>query len=103
MERSQRAELGTGRLVALAVVAIVVLVVGLAVFTRDQGPNRTVTGAATTVEPHRLCVAGDSTVCVGVDVPGRVSGVAVGDCVRMRYSAQAILISIRRLEPTECP
>jgi hypothetical protein len=102
VERSQPGGRSSTRLVALVVVATGVLLMALVLLTQEEGPNRTVTGPATTAEPHRLCVGDASPVCVEVHAPERVAGLAVGDCVRMRYSAQAILVSVRRLDPADC-
>jgi hypothetical protein len=91
------------RWLILAALVAVVLLAALLVVTIRQGPDRTIVGQVRVVEPHRLCVsdAGRKDACVIVDVPERVHGLGVGDCVRMRYSAQEILVSVQR-EPSGC-
>jgi hypothetical protein len=68
----------------------------LAIATLRAGPDRTVTGTVTEQQPHRVCVA-DATgrdVCVHVDSPQVLVDSAVGDCVRLRYSADRTLESL---------
>ncbi len=76
----------------LALVALVALAIVIA----RKGPDRTLTGTITELKSHRVCIAdGDaSPVCMQVDAPERLTNASPGDCVRARYSAEGILISI---------
>lgn len=87
---------------ALAVAALVLLVVVIA----RTGPDRTVTGTITEHQGHRVCVADGAgpAVCVVADSPERLVEYAAGDCVRLRYSADMILVSLARVaEPCSPP
>lgn len=81
----------------------VVVLVGLMIMIARNGPDRTTIGTITEQAPHRLCVDGGTgvAVCTGVDSPERLVGFAVGDCVRLRSSAEGILIAIDR-RPGAC-
>jgi hypothetical protein len=85
------------RLVALAAVVVTALVILLVVIYRE-GPDRTITGRITSVELHQVCVdpSEGADVCVGVDSPDDMPNVSSGECVRLRYSADDLLVSLRR-------
>lgn len=76
----------------LVVTALAALVVVLA----REGPDQRLKGPVTDRQPHRLCVARSNSreVCVRVDSPKKVAGVAVGDCVAIGYSAEEVLIAL---------
>jgi hypothetical protein len=59
-----------------------------------DGPDKTVVGTVSTLETRLLCVtAADSPpVCVQFDAPVDVEGLALGDCVKVVYSAEGILM-----------
>jgi len=82
----------------LAVAAAVGLV-ALVISINRESPDRTVAGTVTEVQAHRLCVAGGDgvVVCVRAVSPERIASTAPGDCVRVRYSSDEVLIS---LDPT---
>jgi hypothetical protein len=83
---------------ALATVAVAILVWTLL----RQGPDRTVSGAISTLEPHRVCVTdGTGTTCAEVGSPSRLAGFATGDCAALRTSADGILVSLER-SPDGC-
>ena len=76
----------------VAILGLVVLVVAIA----REGPDRTVTGTITQLQSHRVCIADGNgpVVCVRADSPERLASAARGDCVRARYSAEDLLISL---------
>lgn len=87
----------TRRFLVAVAVALVALA-ALAIITIREGPDRTVVGTATTVEPHQLCVtpSGGPQVCAFVDAPQQVRDFSEGDCIRMRYSPDDILADAAR-------
>lgn len=82
----------------LALVAVFGLVALVVVIARE-GPDRTVTGTITELQSHRVCIADGNgpEVCVRANSPERLASVARGECVRARYSAEDILISLDRV------
>ena len=87
----------------LAILLIAAVVVGVWV-VRGEGPDRRAVGTVVEDELHRLCVESEdgTTVCVIVDRPAEVRDVSAGDCVAVRYTAQAVLLEPP--EPSdECP
>lgn len=76
----------------LVVAALVALVVAIA----REGSDRTLTGTVTQRESHRVCVGrpAGQDVCVRADSPQRLADVSAGECVRIRYSPEEVLISI---------
>lgn len=84
--------------IVLGVVAVVALALLLVVIVRE-GPDRTVTGTISGLRSHRVCVADGTSpaVCVHEDSPQRLVGFVVGDCVRLRYSAEELVVSLDRV------
>lgn len=82
-------------LIALAIVALAALVVAIS----QDGPDHTVTGTVTARQAHRVCVGRPTgpDVCAHADSPESISGVSTGDCVRIRYSAEDLLVSLDRV------
>lgn len=70
--------------------------VALAVASARESSDRTLTGTVTARESHRVCVGQPASqdVCVRADSPQRLADISAGDCVRIRYSPEEILISI---------
>ncbi len=78
----------------LAALAILIVVIS------QEGPDRTVTGRVTERQSHRICV-GRSTgpdICVRADSPESIGAVSTGDCIRVLYSAEEVLISLDRVD-----
>ncbi len=85
----------TGRILLLVFLTAGVIGVLMFVIFRE-GSDRTFVGRVVEVESHQVCVdAGGERRCAEVDSPSDVSGVARGDCVRLRTSAQGLLASVR--------
>lgn len=71
------------------------ILVAIVVAISNQGVDRSVTGRATAVEQHRLCVtAGGDEQCAQVDQPARVRRVRLGACVEVRRSGSSVLESV---------
>ena len=79
---------------------MVAVIVAVIVANSVAGPDRTLTGTATAVEAHRICVAqhGAATDCAHVDYPGLLDGLAPGDCVEVKRTGQGIVESVRRVD-----
>lgn len=87
----------------VVVLFAVVVLVGLVIMIARKGPDRSTVGTITEQASHRVCVTDEKgvEVCKGVDSPERLVGFAVGDCVRLRFSAEGILVAIDR-RPGAC-
>lgn len=61
-----------------------------------EDPDRTTTGVVSESRPHRVCLAREtgSAMCVRVNSPQRLDDTAVGDCVRIRFSAENVLADL---------
>jgi hypothetical protein len=82
--------------VVLACVALAALVIVI----EAEPPDGFVVGSITGLEAHELCVGRpvSSPICAEVDYPGTLNGLAIGDCVTMKYSGEGILESVRRAD-----
>ena len=84
----------------LVAAAIMAALAALIAAILVAGPDRTLTGLATKVEAHEICVAraDGSPDCAHVDYPGQLDGLSVGDCVEVKRSGEGILESVRQLD-----
>lgn len=83
-------------LIGVAVAALAILVVTIA----SEGPDQTMTGTVTERESHRICVARPPRpdLCVRANSPEIISEISTGDCIRLHYSAEDVLISLDRVK-----
>jgi hypothetical protein len=81
----------------LSVVIAVVVVSALIALILREGPDHTLTGRVRSIELHGICVGRptDGPACIHVDAPEDVADVHPGDCVRVRYSADDLLIALQ--------
>jgi hypothetical protein len=86
--------------VGLLIVGAALALVALALLIWREGPDRTVVGVVTALERHRICVqpSDGPTSCADVDAPIEIEGIARGDCVRVRRSAEHSLVSVRKTQ-----
>lgn len=90
--------------VLVILVGVAIALVALTVVIWRQGANESIVGVVTVLESHRICVepTGSPRVCALVDAPSMTEGVHLGDCVRLRRSAQDLLVAVAAQSSASC-